>query len=56
MGRIGRDNIGVPAMTVLGFVALGFGMILSPFFIVAYLFPDTKYFFWAWLKYVGFRQ
>jgi hypothetical protein len=34
------------------FWAIGIGIILGPFFIVAYLFRATSHFFWAWVNYM----
>jgi hypothetical protein len=43
---------GLFAITVFSFWAIGVGLILGPFFIVAYLFRATSHFFWAWVNYM----
>ena len=40
------------AITAFSFWAIGVGLILGPFFIVAYLFRATSHFFWAWVNYM----
>jgi TrbL/VirB6 plasmid conjugal transfer protein len=45
-------EIGLFAVTVYSFWAIGVGLILGPFFIVAYLFRATSHFFWAWVNYM----
>jgi hypothetical protein len=39
-------------ITAFSFWAIGVGLILGPFFIVAYLFRATSHFFWAWVNYM----
>jgi hypothetical protein len=39
-------------ITAYSFWAVGVGIILGPFFIVAYLFRATSHFFWAWVNYM----
>lgn len=43
---------GLFAITVFSFWSIGVGLILGPFFIVAYLFRATSHFFWAWVNYM----
>jgi hypothetical protein len=43
---------GLFAITVFSFWAIGVGLILGPFFIVAYLFRGTSHFFWASVNYM----
>lgn len=43
---------GLFAITAFSFWAIGVGLILGPFFIVAYLFRSTSHFFWAWVNYM----
>jgi hypothetical protein len=53
---IGLDMAAIEAglfiITSFSFWALGIGIILGPFFIVAYLFRATSHFFWAWVNYM----
>jgi type IV secretion system protein VirB6 len=53
---IGLDMAAIEAalfvVTSFSFWALGIGIILGPFFIVAYLFRSTAHFFWAWVNYM----
>jgi TrbL/VirB6 plasmid conjugal transfer protein len=39
-------------ITIFSFWAIGIGIMLGPFFIVAYLFSATRHFFWAWVTYM----
>jgi hypothetical protein len=39
-------------ITAFSFWAIGVGLILGPFFIVAYLFRGTAHYFWAWVNYM----
>ena len=43
---------GLFAIIAFSFWAIGIGLILGPFFIVAYLFRGTSHFFWAWVNYM----
>ncbi len=53
---IGMDmaviELGLFVVTIYSFWAIGVGIILGPFFIVAYLFRATSHFFWAWVAYM----
>jgi hypothetical protein len=39
-------------ITAFSFWAIGVGLILGPFFIVAYLFRGTAHYFWAWVNFM----
>jgi TrbL/VirB6 plasmid conjugal transfer protein len=39
-------------ITAFSFWAIGVGLILGPFFIVAYLFRGTVHYFWAWVNFM----
>src|SRR3981189_2613328 len=39
-------------ITAFSFLAIGVGLIVGPFFIVAYLFRGTAHYFWAWVNFM----
>jgi type IV secretion system protein VirB6 len=40
------------AVILFSFIALGVGVMLGPFFVVAYLFQATRHWFWNWVNFM----